>query len=170
MDEEIETSSEYNRWCYFTFIFWGNVAWCSGFQASLEENIPASPGSLANNCANSIYDGAILPRDFQAQNTPPWSKRPEQESCWYCNHWQPKYPDQSIQQNDPCAGFCQKDPQWSSSWQTDRFPSITVEEQFPVWTYIQYGPRNWCGKWERNPGEVADPPNFGQGLCVTNPA
>lgn len=172
---DIEVSggaTEHNVFGYFTFVPFGNTNWCSSFQRSLEQNIPANPApAQISQCANQTYAVMTMPFDYQDNVQPPISKKPIEESCWFCNHWQRFNLDPSIPSPSGCSGFCMQDAAWSATrWQRD-FGTGEVVERTHLSTLIKFGAFNWCAKWERNTELASVPavPDYGQGDCVFNP-
>lgn len=165
---ETVTPQPYDAVSYYTFIPHGNVQWCNGFQRSLEENIPPSPGSLTADCQNRDRNEWLLPNEFLASPSPPWSKKPILDSCWYCAHFQRWYVDPS--QEIPslsCQGTCMIQPPESYYRETGPpYAAGNLENTF-VPPLIWYGPYNWCNRWERTTLTVPDP--AGSPFCVEQP-
>lgn len=147
--------------------FWftkGQIHWCSGFQRSLEENIP-DPPDLPSCSALPVVDAIIPYRyHFPANDPMPWSKRPARQSCWYCEHWQRLHETQSPSNSLQCAGWCRIQPQ-------DGFRHHSLQaggqEDVTNFVWITWGASMWCSRWERSTTPVEDPPDWGDGTCIT---
>lgn len=146
---------------YFTFIPFGNTAWCSGFQTSLEENIPPSPGDTMGDCPNQELDDFTDPKDVRVPPGP-FNKKSVENSCWFCIHFQ-RMEENPNDNAAGCTGLCCiQPPETWVKWDTQ--PGMFQEE---YWHFglIEYGPRVWCSRWKRVTHEVPDPPEFGGVLC-----
>lgn len=154
---------------FFPYVPWGNISWCSGYQVSLEENIPEPPPEKAD-CENQNRDDWILPPEINTGNEKPIpNKKPTVESCWYCIHFQRQAENPT---NDPadCKGYCRiqppetyyrVDPDWLAG-------KLNID---PTWTLIINSPIIWCSRWKRNPNadELPAPPEQNGVLCGDPP-
>jgi len=152
------------------FPFWlqyGVTQWCSGFQRSLEANIPAPPD--VGNCNGPPILAAITPPQYQDINlaAKPFSKKPVEESCWYCQHFQRKIEDLENPYQTPCRGWCRIQPQDSY---VDRFLTTTPEDWQSGFVVIIWSTSMWCNRWERSRLPVPAEPDYGQGPCVYFPS
>lgn len=156
---------------YCTYIFFGNTAWCNGFQVSLEDNIPPSPGALSSDCLHTGYDEAIWPHVYNNTGPAPYSKKPIADSCWYCNHFQRRYttPTDFIGQ---CAGYCHIKPP-ERFYNEENLPPQPPGETVHNFVYplIPTAAFMWCSRWERHPDadQIPDPPDAGTGPCDNLP-
>lgn len=149
----------------FAFVPFGNTTWCSGFQMSLEDNIP-DVVSGRNNCSDQSVSDWLSPRDNMTNNAPRENKRPMDETCWYCEHFQRSPEVQGS--GTPCTGFCQINPpkpflHENSDWTgggNNRMEYWYSEQ------YMQNAAWFWCSKWKRSRLEVPDPPEFGGVVCA----
>jgi len=146
--------------------FWmqyGIVQWCSGFQRSLEENIPAPPNY--GDCNSPPVVDSVTPPQYQGSllMAKPWSKKPVEESCWHCEHFQRFNENLSTPQVYPCRGWCRISPQDSY---VDRIPGMGPSENWQsAFVQITWSTSMWCNRWERSRSPVPAEPDYGQGPC-----
>lgn len=148
----------------FAYVPYGNTTWCSGFQASLEENIPDVVEGKAN-CADQSIDDWQSPRDNMTAAAPRLNKKTMENSCWYCEHFQ-RTPEDSPS-GTPCVGFCFIDPipsfqRENANWGTG---GNDVMDYYWSETQMQNSAYFWCSRWERSRQEVPDPPEQGGLPC-----
>lgn len=150
---------------FWTFIPYGNVGWCSGFQRSLEDNIPPPPGTNINECATLDPEAWINPREVHIGNLAPGpSKKSMLDSCWYCSHFQRQ--SEEIGSNDDCHGYCQIAPPEDFTVDYPDYETAPRDLLMTMkWPYIMWAPWNWCSRWERNRQTVEPPPDFGGFVC-----
>lgn len=153
---------------YFTYIPNGNVGWCNGFQASLEEDIPPSPGASYQDCANTDPTAWTRPDDVRNSNM--FNKKAIEDSCWYCDHFQRRYVDPgSVTADVGCGGYCQHRPQYDYSAADGGLPPGPPQDIFlrifPLFSRIPYAPLTWCSRWERATQEVPPVPTVGDTPC-----
>lgn len=161
-DTDTETHS-IRGYCHY--IVFGNVQWCSGYQRALQSYYPAAPiGSV--NCNHQNYADLIYPAEYNAYASPPYSKRPVTESCWYCTHFQRLY-QTAIDIENMCGGFCCIEP--GPQQQYDFEIGVGFDNDFQNMPRIQHGTAMWCNRWERSPFDVPDPFDAGQGECTWSP-
>ena len=149
---------------FFPFMAWSNVAWCSGFQRSLEHNIPAPPATKFD-CANQLRINWVLPPTINTGSLAPIpNKKPLEETCWFCLHFQRQGETPSTTDPEYCRGYCciqppktyfRQDPDWVSG-------KLNVD---PTWPIIENGPIIWCSKFTRTTRTVPPPPSQGGVLC-----
>lgn len=151
---------EWDGLSFWFYIPFGNIQWCNGFQASLEANIPPAPGNPApvgGDCAHQSFTDLILPQVQLNGGTPPFSKKPILDSCWYCDHFQ-RFQETPTPGPFPCIGRCQIEPRESYVY-TNPMPyvdsDLNTAYEFPQ---IRHGGNNWCNRWERTTLTVPDPP------------
>jgi hypothetical protein len=139
---------------FFAFIPFGNTSWCSGFQRSLEENIP-SVVSGKSNCDKQSWADWNTPWDIDQAGAPMEIKKPIEETCWYCEHYQ--VVDDAI--NPTCNGSCMIGP--PDGYLNENYDTggginrIGFSRLFPR---VNYAAWKWCSKWERSRTPVDDPP------------
>lgn len=147
----------------FAFVPFGNTTWCSGFQRSLEDNIPAVVEGKAN-CADQLFDDWETPWDNMTSPAPRLNKKTIEETCWYCEHFQRA--DEVVSSGQSCLGFCNINPPrnfMQENYQTDvGINNIGFDFLNPM---FQNGGWLWCSKWERSRSDVPDPPEFGGVPC-----
>jgi hypothetical protein len=154
--------------------FWVQIsqfAWCSGFQRTLEKNLP-DPPSYPDDChLGPLILDAITPPVYQRQDTPnkPYSKRPVSESCWACKHFQRLHEDLESPIGTACLGYCQIEPQDSYVDQQNTGPAPGAEEYQTGFARIWWSTSMWCSRWERSLLPIPDEPDYGQGPCYWNP-
>lgn len=167
--KELESPTDWPRDGYFTYIPFGNVAWCNGFQNSLEQNIPPSPGDASGDCLNTDPITWTVPQNVR--NDRMFNKKITEDSCWFCDNFQRLYVDPSGQQAaEACKGYCQHRPQpdyhTEEGFIPDGMPSPFITEVFPLFTKITFSALTWCSKWERATHEVPPVPTGpGQIVC-----
>jgi hypothetical protein len=168
---------EYAKHAYFGFVPYGNIQWCSGFQRSLEANIPPAPGNVKPalaDCENLTPTTWITPPDFRQPGwTLPFNKKPMNASCWFCQHFSREVED--LDGQDPisvkCSGICDLQPPRTWTWANFPYTAPDNEESFPNMPFIQAAPAMWCSRWERSRIAVADVPLGWQNLpCEAQPA
>jgi len=158
-------SIERLRESFFTFIPFGVSSWCSGYQRSLEPSIPPPPGGHWD-CPHQETRDFVNP--YLARAVPgPFSKRPVEESCWYCTHFQ-RFNEAETMENWACHGYCQIKPPQAYTTEVPQWGS-PVERycQFFIFPWVRFAPRVWCSRWERNPkaNDLPAPPQQNGVLC-----
>lgn len=154
---------------YWTYIPFGNVAWCNKFKRSLEENIPASPGDNSSDCPDTDPITWLIPEDQRTQDM--FSKRSTQDSCWTCEAFQRLHKldgqGPQITGAEACKGYCQFNPQPDYNFQDGMVEDKDFTWQtFPLFTKVPYAPLTWCSRWERSTFEVPPVPvGPGQIVC-----
>jgi len=154
---------------YFPYIPNGNVNWCNGFQPSLEENIPPSPGDSYDDCAYT--DPVLWPRPDDERSSSMFIKWEMTESCWYCVHFQRRYEDpSSVTAESGCGGYCKHNPDAPYSYQEYGLPpgppQPIIEARFRLSPRIGYAPLTWCSRWERATQAVPPVPTVGETPCL----
>lgn len=147
----------------FAFVPFGNTTWCSGFQISLEADIPAMvEGREA--CAEQGWDSWLTPWDNMISPAPRLNKKTMLETCWYCEHFQTQVEDNPS--GSPCVGFCFIDP--PRNYVNENYHTGEGINQIGfdyINPRIQNGAYMWCSKWERSRDVVPDPPEFAGVPC-----
>jgi len=155
---------------YFTFIPFGNDQWCSRFKRSLEENIPPSPGTHWD-CPQQATEDFITPRAIRSVPGP-FNKKTVEQSCWYCTNFQ-RFNEAETMENWACHGYCHiKPPQGFTSMQPFWGGPNETLCTFYIFPLVQFAPRVWCSRWERNPkaDELPAPPEQDGVLCGNAPS
>jgi hypothetical protein len=139
------------------YIPFANQAWCSGFQRATI----APPAAPANIGACAPQYPPINPPVFNLAFAPlPWTIKPIQASCWYCQHFQRWYESQPPgppYQYDQCAGYCCHEPPGKFLQNSESaYPNEVPNEDwhFP---FILFGALYWCSKWEKTAQIRPDP-------------
>lgn len=149
---------------FFPYIPWGNISWCSGFQASLEEDIPAPPAEK-DDCANQTRDDWVLPPEINTGNKKPIpNKKTTEESCWYCVHFQRQGEIPSATDPDYCKGYCRIEPP-DTYYRVDPDWLAGKRNIDPSWVLIINSPLIWCSRWTRTTQVVPPPPEQDDELC-----
>lgn len=166
--KELMSPADWPRDGYFTYVPFGNVSWCNGFQASLEENIPASPGDDSADCPNT--DPTTWTTPDSERNSAMFNKKATEDTCWFCDHFQRQWLDPGQQQPaTACHGYCQHRPQpdynTEDGFLPDGIPTPFILQVFPLFTKITYAPLTWCSRWERATQPVPDVPTAGGTIC-----
>jgi hypothetical protein len=152
---------------YPFWLQWSPTQWCSGFQATLEANLPDPPA--LQDCNGPPILAAITPPQYQGAgiSSKPWSKKPVEESCWHCEHFQREREDLQTPGVGPCRGWCRISPQDSY---VDRFwGAATNEDWQSAFVSILWSTSMWCNRWERSRLPVPPEPDYGQGPCFYSP-
>lgn len=153
---------------FFPAIPNANVCWCSGYQRSLEANIPPSPGDDYSDCANT--DPTTWTKPDNVRNASMASKKPTAESCWACAHFQRRYLDPtSPPAGDGCGGYCMHMHQTPYRRELGYLPPAAPQQiqpnNFFLSPRIAYAPMTWCSRWERTDLTVPPVPDDGYGPC-----
>jgi hypothetical protein len=152
---------------FFTFIPWANMVWCSGWQKTTIPLPPIVQG--AQSCADFDQSQWYRPPDNQGPYAP--RKKPIQDSCWYCEHFQtlkPHIPGEYGQQNWQCEGFCYLSAAPGYTSKFAGLPSARIDEDF-TFPRIAYAAIKWCSKFERSILPVPDPPETNGTPCLPPP-
>lgn len=167
---ELESPTDWPMDGYFHVVPNANVAWCNGFQASLEAGIPASPGAAYDDC--SATDPTQWTRPDDIRSPAMFIKKAVEDSCWYCDHFQRRFEDSSGQSADSaCGGYCGHKPQDPYQLQ-DGFlppgpPTQMHTRTFNLLPRIGFAPMTWCSRWERATQAVPDVPESNGVDCQT---
>lgn len=148
----------------FAFVPFGNTTWCSGFQRSLEENIPLVAEGK-DNCADQGWADWVTPHENMTFSPPRLNKKSIEDTCWYCEHFQRDPENQGS--GALCSGFCCIDPPLdfqveNVDWTGTGFNRIEYAWEWPM---LQNAAYMWCSKWERSREPVPDPPEQGGVPC-----
>lgn len=140
------------------YAYWVQISqnqWCSRYKRTLEKNLPDPPP--INDCNNPPITSALTPPQYQDPLLliPPFSKRLEIDSCWFCKHFQRFAETVSANQSFPCMGFCRINPQDSFE---DRSLMGGPEYLLTAWVQILWSTSMWCNRWERSLLDVPAPP------------
>lgn len=161
--DNLTTASQGEINAAFAFVPFGNTTWCSGFQRSLEQNIPTMVDGKAN-CADQAFSDWESPWLNMIGVAPRVNKKDILETCWYCEHFQTQTEDSPS--GSPCLGFCFIDP--PRNYMNENYDTggginqIDFDYENPR---IQNAAYMWCSKWERSRDVVPDPPEFGGLIC-----
>jgi len=152
---------------FFPFVPWANVNWCAGYQRALVPLPPVVQGAQA--CAD--FDGSnwYRPPDSQGPFAP--RKKPINDSCWYCAHFQtlkPHDPNVYGQQNPACEGFCYMQHPATYTSELAGLPTARIDEHFS-YPLISYAAIQWCSRFERSILPVPDPPQTNGVPCLSPP-
>jgi hypothetical protein len=167
--ETLVGPSQWFQDCYFMLVPYGNVAWCSGFQRSTDP-VPTNPGSdPSQNCLHFEFNW-LDPETWRLTSWPNIpNKRPVEQSCWYCDHFQRAHEDPSTESPfNGCQGYCQQAPQPSMFELDPDYTGLGNPAHLlnaPAWAKIIFAPFQWCSKWERALDPVPPIPMTGQDMC-----
>ena len=151
-----------------TYSFWltfGQLQWCSGFQRSLEQDIPDPPA--IGECNGPPVISSTTPPFYHdpARILAPFSKRPAEDSCWYCEQFQRLYEDPEGAPGQPCFGYCRIQPQDSYRHHGTGTGPEDVRSGF---AQIFWSAQMWCNRWERSQTPVPPVPQ-NDGVDCKNP-
>ena len=164
-NDTLDSSGDLNG--AFAFVPFGNTTWCNGFQASLEENIPAVVEGKAN-CSDQVIADWLSPRENMTSNAPRENKKDILESCWYCEHFQRN--EEVPPSQSPCVGFCFIDPPPNFDHENADWGTVGFNRMEYWWSeqQMQNAAYFWCSRWQRSRQDVPDPPETA-GLPCGNP-
>lgn len=171
--KDLEKPSDWPIDGYFTYIPFGNIAWCNGYQRALDTSqIPTSPGAHQSDCPHQDPLTWVPPDINRGPSQP--NKKPIEETCWFCDHFQrltetvPANPQANAAEY--CHGYCQNAPQPDYTYQEGAVEDKDLAWQtFPLFTKIEYGPVTWCSRWERATHEVPPvPADSSQVVCAVS--
>lgn len=154
---------------YFTYIPYGNTAWCAGFQRSLEQDIPPSPHEFSTQCPNTDPVTWTTPDSVRGDDM--FNKKATEDTCWFCDHFQRQweFPEREVAA-EGCNGYCQHRPQpdylTEEGFLPPGPPQAFILQSFPLFTKVQFSALTWCSRWERATHDVpAVPTGPGEIIC-----
>ncbi len=149
----------------FAFVPFGNTTWCSQYSRSLEENIPGIIEGKGN-CLDQNWSTFVSPWDNMSLAAPRLNKKPTEETCWYCDHFQRS--EEVPSSGNQCTGYCFLNPpqpylEEALDWEG---AGATVMKKGILQPEIINGAYMWCSQWKRARQTVPDPPSQSGQNCA----